>query len=211
MARYGSITVNEKLLLTPSWVSGSIAVFAGTLAVGIPFLSTAYFSSAFKGVHLVHSMDFTAATNSVSHAITNNIYMSDAPIFIFWGLIGLASYFIVNAILEGYRTARNMTDEMGYFKADKKSLEEELAVHMLIRTAGLIIWWPVFHYLLYSLFPYATVAGRVSASHTKDIHDWERTILAALWVILLVHCLAILIRLIALRPRLFGAHEMVDD
>ncbi len=196
------VSTNVILLLTPSWLSSYVLVLFGICLIGLPILLTRLHSTfALLPVFYRPGVDQTAAV--VGNALAQNKYLDNLPFFTFWALVGLASFLIVRTVVDAYAAVQEVRDQFGYVNADRRTLQQELRLHIAIRVGAVVGWWFLVRYLLYHLAPYAIAASHVTGLHLTDLHDWQRTVLASLAAVLALHGLTVLLRLIALRPRLF--------
>ncbi|HTB49039.1 MAG TPA: hypothetical protein VK712_03070, partial [Verrucomicrobiae bacterium] len=90
------------ILLTPSWLSGLIAVFSGLLlTVGVIIASSVDSSQVQQQLVTLQNTTAPALTlpgGTVPNA-SNNVLQTSWPLLVFWGFVGLAVYFVVEAVV----------------------------------------------------------------------------------------------------------------
>lgn len=199
---------NSKLLgvfLLPSWMSGLIAALAGILVIGGTVLLTHAGSTLHQGLlglHLAYQQSSGAQT--VSNTFAQNNSLNNVLLFVLWGAVGLVIYSIVQNMVHEFSSADELVHELHYVHADRRKILRAVGLRATVRLGALLAWWLLVRFMVYKLVPYDIAAARLSALHLTNVSDWARSVLGGAVCMLGVHGLTILLRLLVLRPRLFG-------
>jgi len=123
--------------------------------------------------------------------------------FLVYGVLQVMSHGLASVVstLLNFRFARS-TDT-------KIKMELELGSRIGIRIATAIIW--VFYWLFSAKFilPFCVLAGRVGVGELDTAEGWFYCLLSYVLLVLSLHLHIILIRLFALRPRIFGGNDVM--
>ena len=189
----------DLIALTPSLLSGLIACMTSAVLVLITVGGV-----LLGGIHISYIFPYDTTIDAVDNYIASNQYLSNAPVAVFWGLLGLVAYFIIELIVKGIRSAREIGDEMHYVNANRVGLLGETLAHLLVRMVALFGWWFLLQWMLYYLTPHLIVSSRAWGLDPSSGQAFGRAMGLAVAYALGIHGLTVLLRLIVLRPRLFG-------
>lgn len=198
------------VFLSPSWLSGLIAVLAGVLVViGTVVLThvSGTLQQGLLGLHLAYQQSSGAQT--VSNTFAQNTTLNNVLLFVLWGAVGLAVYSIVQNVVQELSSADELMHELEYARTNRRDILRAVALRAVIRLGALIAWWLLVRFMIFKLIPYDIASARLSALHLTSASDWTRSILGGTVCMLGVQGLAILLRLLVLRPRLFG-NEIIE-
>ena len=156
------------LLLTPSWISGLIAIVAGlVVCVGV--------IAAFE-VHnsLVQQQIVTIQQSRPQHTLTepgqalpendHPSLKSTWPLLVIWSLVGLAVYIIASSIARSAGQAEELRESLNYVNARPHALLASTAEHLALRlvATGLLIGFTLS--IWHQVVPYSITAARASAA-----------------------------------------------
>jgi hypothetical protein len=190
-----------KHLLQPSYLSGTIAVLTTALALGSILVSKAYLSSGWLAATLqtISNSDqglFSRSTGDGSSPF--NVVL----LFLFWACVGLSVYFLVIGIAQAAKEVRELEQEMNFVHTNRRAILRNFVGRLLVRFAGLVLMFITAAIYLKSILPYGLTT--ISAA-SLDAEGILTSLLAAFILLVTMHLLAVLLRAVALRPRLFTA------
>lgn len=195
-------------MLTPSWLSGliacliALAIVGGTLA--LPHFNS-YLNQGVLGLHTVTQHNtLTNAFQTVSERLSNNNAVNTALLFVLWCPVGLAVYYIAESIVRGLTHIDSLSHEFGYVNANRESMRRAIIWRAVLRIAAVAGWWLALHFTLYKVIPYAIATARVTTLHDTNAGYWLRSVAMAVACALCVQVITALLRLMVLRPRLWG-------
>lgn len=191
-------------ILQPSWYGGLFTVLFGIVTVAAFFIplfyegsgADRYFDSAkLQNTELYY--DF----NRLSVAVESSDFAGDVAVFVFWALVGLALYYILLSVVGVASNTIRFIQLVEYFKADRKRLEAEALVRLLLRLTAIFGL-----YLAYDLFISTALPYLIYVTHkallVTPLLGFLYLLSACLIWILIVHGLVILVRLMLLKYRI---------
>jgi hypothetical protein len=193
-------------LLKPSWLSGLFCA-VGSLAVVLGAVGMLYYRSS--SLHLLVQLQKSKPApvddyQTINTDLTTNTIISDIPLFIFWAGVGIVAYAFTAAIINALHTVVELQEESTYVHASRRELLKNAGERLLLRLGALIVWFIFLNYTLHLIIPYAIAVGYAGTS-TSSWLQGSLYLLAGIGVLIIcAHAHTILLRLIALRPRLFG-------
>jgi len=123
-------------------------------------------------------------------------------LFLFWALVGLMVYYFVVGLFRAASEARELEQEVNvYVHRNRYAVIRNFAERMLTRIAGLSLLFLVMVLYLTRVIPYSLTVGH--SISLEPIHIISVAVAFALLVVM-VHLITVLMRLVALRPRLFS-------
>jgi hypothetical protein len=182
-----------KLLLTPSWLSGLLAFVLGFIfSVGI-IVAFNFNNSAFqRQLKTYEDTSHTQATLTLPGETppeVQNSLQNTWPLIAFWGMIGLAVYFVVEFFIKGI-------DNVQY---------------LIVRFVSAVVWLVFLDYFIKRIIPYAIQASDNSVTKTASI---EIKILYGLLSFTLItvglHINVIFLRLALMKTRIFSSVDYSD-
>jgi len=196
------------LLLTPSWVVNFVGITFGVLATGATIVLSHY-----QGSELQRQIfEVQAHTNpgaesdsyqTIASNIANNQFLGALPLLLTWAAVGLIVYFFATSIVRSFGQAAELRDELSYVHVSRQERLREAWQHLAIRIAAAVGWFIFIKVTLSVLVPYALSAAKV-ASQSLSLQSVGYTLLGVgvLYAVVCIH--VVFLRLIALKPRLFG-------
>jgi hypothetical protein len=198
---------NLILLLTPSWVVNVIGITAGVILSGGAILLAHFTGSALRQQIFEVQTSQAAASPSnyqgVADNLANNSFLGALPLLVTWAVAGLVVYFLASAIFKAISQTFALREQMEYVHASKEGIKKDAITHLVIRLTALVLWFLFIKLTLSVIVPYALAASYATA-HDLSLQGVLDVVLAlaVIYGATLVH--AIFLRLVVLKPRLFG-------
>lgn len=190
------------ILLRPSALSGFVSLFSAITTV------------AYTAVSNVYNGSFTLAQgnyNSIGNKLDSNQFVSNLPLLTFWLLVGVVVYMFATNIVGAIHSAAELEAELSHFtNMNRKNLVFIAVQKLSIRIIGLGLWIFYMLYFLHTTIPYVLALSVKGTTLTSPLRGVEYFVLAVLILSLSLHVHAILLRIIALRPRIFSSALYVD-
>jgi hypothetical protein len=190
-----------KHLLQPSYLSATIAVATTLVAIGTVVLARLYLSTGW----LADSLRTIASSDQ--HLFSQGANDGGSPfntvlLFLFWAGIGLVVYFIVIGFVQMISEIRELEQEMNYVHTNRRSALLNYLERLVARCIGLGLLFITAAIYLKLLLPFVLSALSVAEFTLSDL---LASCFAILFLLIVTHLLAVLLRVVALRPRLFTA------
>jgi hypothetical protein len=196
------------LLIKPSWLSGLAALFV-SLAVVIGTVALVnYRGSELKLLKdtqdlqkiEAHEIDY----EGLEEGLTAYNLISDIPLFLIWGAVGLVAYSFTMSIAGTFQRAVEFEHELDYVHADKQKLVKEAFIHLGARLGFLIAWFLYLQLTLHFLLPYVIALSYAATGDISLLTSIIYIVVASAVAFVGLHLHVVLLRLICLRPRVFG-------
>lgn len=199
------------MLVTPSWLSGVVAV-VGALGIIIGTMLSAQFEgSSLQAEYLKYQSTASPANyNDATDNFFGSGFINNLPLLIFWALIGVVVYLFAVSIFNAVRHTAELKGELEYANVNRRSLLMQAGMHLAIRLVALIVWVAYINFFLHQIVPYCMAATLAGMSQITTWQGIGFIILAAVVLVLAIHLHAIMLRLIVLRPRIFTKALYVD-
>jgi hypothetical protein len=199
-------------LLTPSWLSGLIAILSGlvvTVGTIIVFnLSNSPIQQQIAGWQNTRQQTTLTVPGQIVAAPQNSLQTS-WPLLAFWAAIGLAVYFVVEEIISIARNTAELKAELDYVHASRQQLLRTSMTRLLIRVAAIAAWLIFIDIFSKRIIPYSLISAQAG---TADLVSWNGLFyesLAFVMVALSLHAHTIFLRLVARKPRVFSSATYV--
>jgi hypothetical protein len=197
------------VIFSPSFLSILLSFLVVLAVVGGTIVATVYTTSI--APNFIATLNQQASTNkSVAHTygtatnfLNGNSAFSDAPLALFWAMVGVGVYATVISMGSLLRSVSETKRETKYKHVDHDAFVRITLVRLLIRLFGIVLAWFVLDGLIKYIFPYTVAAAHV-ASQGSWVQHISYAIAAALGIMVGLHILVVVIRLIWLRVRLFS-------
>lgn len=188
-------------LLRPSYSSGFLAVLSTLIIVGSAFVSKLYLSAGWLADTLRTISDSDTALLE-QHSGDGSSPFNVVLLFMFWSFVGLGVYFIVIGIASGIKEGKEISDELNYVHTNRVKIIQTFFERLAIRAVGLVLLFVIVSLYLKRMIPFSIESVRAVNSDFRSI---VTLLIAIIGLLTMVHLTAILLRMIALRPRLFSA------
>jgi hypothetical protein len=195
-----------ELLVKPSWLSAILGV-TGSVSIIIGALSMLFYrSGTIQVLSQLQTKDEAPATNYqvINTDLASNSFLSNIPLLVFWAGVGIVAYFFTMAIVNALRSAAELESEMTYVHARRGELIRYAFERLGIRLVALILWLLYLQFTVHTIIPYAIAVSFAGTLETSWLTGGLYVLAGIAILCVSAHAHAILIRLTALRPRLFG-------
>lgn len=199
------------ILLTPSWLSGLFVTFSSlALCVGTSIISRYQASSVRLYFITYHAGRLGDTYRRFSDSILGNSFISNLPLFIFWGLVGLVVYLFAANIMTALRNTAELKNELDYVHADRGQLLWQSVRHLLVRLVVLVVWVGYIMFFFQRVLPYCVTASVVGSAQLNTTQDSLYILLSITVTAAALHIHVVLLRLLLLRPRIFSQALYAD-
>ena len=207
-----NITEKDKkiigMLLSPSWLSGLIAIVAGlVISIGVIVAFTANNSPVQQQLVAWQQNQpsedvkpFTADPNANKPTLKNSW-----PLLIVWSFIGLVVYAGAAAAAHSFSKAEAMHESLGYVNVNRDKAIRMTAVHILLRALAAITLGILVTIFIKTVMPYAITAAHASAADFFSGTGVLYALLSFAIVAVTLHLQTIFLRLSLGRVRLFSS------
>lgn len=197
-------------LLTPSGLSGTLAVIAGLIVtIGVITAFTFQNSSIQQQLIAWQQTQPQKALTTADQTLPENDKPTLAgswPLIIVWSLIGLVTYTIAASIAHSFSEAMRIKKSMNYVNAKPRSILETTAEHMILRIVALVILGILVNLFFKRIIPYGISASHASASDVLSGQGALYALLSFFVVAFSVHLQTIFLRLALGKIRIFSSY-----
>ena len=212
----GASADNHKLfiiLLTPSWLSGLVAVVA-SLAVMVTTVMALHFPGSSLQLLLDdHKGNTSPSLSTGSLAVSNNFssnqLINDIPLFVLWGCVGLLVYSLIISTANTLGGAGELMAELNFTHVKRWRLLGQELGRLLIRVIVLVGWVLFTEITVHTILPYVIALTQFASSAVGVMNTVLDAALAFVVLTACLHLHVILLRLLMLKPRLFGQTDYV--
>lgn len=197
-----------KSLITPSWLSGLVAILLA-LAVTIGVIVVFSFNNSLIRQQLLifqnlQPLPTLTQPGGIAQTPTNSL-QTTWPLIVFWGVVGLVFYFVVETITKVVRNVQELRRELDYVNVRRDSIIRSEVRFLAIRVV-IVVFWIIFSAFFFKyIIPYSIMASYASASNPKSV-DGILYALVSLFIIgLSLHIHTIFLRSALGRPRIFSS------
>jgi hypothetical protein len=194
------------ILLSPSWLSGLLTAIASLGLVAFSIISSHYNGSnaqlQFLKFNAGRSHD---STRAIGHTLDKNAIISNLPLMLFWCIVGFIVYMFANNVMVAIQQAAEFRQELDHYANLNR---RQLIVHAIeklgIRLMVLIIWVPYILVFFHVIVPYIIALSLAASPALASPSGISYFILASVVMFVSVHIHVVMLRLLALRPRLLS-------
>lgn len=209
-SRMNGVTSKDRkligLLLSPSWLSGLIAiVVALVMSAGVVIAFSANNSSvqqqliSWQQNQPKQEKIYTPDPNANKPTLKNSW-----PLLIVWSIIGLIVYTIAGAIIHSISKAEKLHESLGYVNVDRDKMIKLTAEHILLRVLAALSLGALISVFFKVVVPYSVTAGHASAADVASANGFLYMVLAFAIVFFSLHLQTIFLRLSLGRVRMFS-------
>ncbi len=194
-------------LLTPSWLSGLVVVVA-SLAVMTTTIAALHFPGS--GLQLLLNDQSNGSQPSldtgslaVSSNFSSNELVSDIPLFVLWGCVGLLAYSFIMNLSGALRQASEFRAKLDFTNIDRQQLVQQALQRLALRAVVLVAWVLFIELTIHVILPYAVALTQFSSSAVGLFNTGLDAVLAFAVLVVCLHVHTIMLRLLLLKPRVF--------
>jgi hypothetical protein len=194
-------------LLTPSWLSGLIAIVAGlvvVVGVGLAFSSTGgALQQQLIDLQNTKQQSTLTVPGQTIDAPKNSLQTS-WPLLAFWAVIGLIVYFIVEEVIAIGRNTSELKAELGYVHASRQRLIRGTVQRLAVRIGALVLWLVFIEVFFKRIIPYSITAAQAATADLVSLQGLYYELLAFTMIALSFHIHTIFLRIVVRKPRVFA-------
>lgn len=192
-------------LIMPSWFEAAVVFLVATIAVVLLVTPSLYAGSEFE-VYFSYvernPTELQAGYNELSEKVNTSELAADISVFGLWALVGLAGYAIISSIMRVIRQTAQFHDELEYSHTDKRAVIIESVIHLGVRLLAVGGLYILLMLLLTRAVPLFALQFR-SLNPSDTLLFITNCLLAGALIVVSTHAVTILLRLVALRTRVF--------
>jgi multisubunit Na+/H+ antiporter MnhB subunit len=195
------------MLITPSWMSLLLGIVVSLIVV-LGSLGLAYYRSS--TLQTLINLDQTQSTKvDGSYRVTSendrlSVILSDLPLFIFWAGVGMAAYSFTTGIWGSFQSVAELGEEMNYVHVKRRELLTYAFERLALRIGALIGLLALLNYTVHRILPYSVALSYAGTTENNWLTGVLFVLFGMLVLLVVSHAHTILLRLIVLKPRLFG-------
>jgi len=195
-------------LLTPSWVVNFFGIAIGVIATGAVIVLTKYESSALRfQIFDVQSRNIVDQQQGIYANITlearDSSFLGALPLLITWACVGLLVYYFAMALAKSFGSAAAMREQMDYVNASRAGIKKQAFISLGIRLLATLGWFIFIKLSISFIVPYALASASAAATgFSLQTVGYAVMAVVVLYLDVVIH--AIFLRLVLLRPRVFG-------
>ncbi|MEK7594499.1 MAG: hypothetical protein AAB436_02590 [Patescibacteria group bacterium] len=195
-----------ELLLTPSWLSGMIAIVLALVISGGAIIAFEIHNDSLTQQLLSWQQDKPEKPLTTPDQIVvaeKPTLQSSWPLLVLWSLMGLVVYAIAAWIIHSIAKAAEVRESLKYVNAKPDALLTTTAEHLVLRILGsvvlvsfVVVFWKV-------IIPYSITAAHAAAADLLSLEGVLYGLLSFSLVVVSAHALTIALRLALGTVRVF--------
>ncbi len=201
-----------KLLFSPSWISGLLAVSLGLIfSIGV-IITFSLNTSSVQQQLISWQQDHDKPQRPLTQPGTlvtadEHPQLKDSwPLLIVWAGVGLLVYMMIAAAVHSLSEAEAVRESLGYVHANPAKTLQVTLGHVILRLSAAVALAVMVIIFYKQVIPYSITASRASTSDIQSINGVLYAILAFSIVALSWHLQAIFLRLSLGRARVFSGN-----
>lgn len=147
-----------------------------------------------------------------NETVFGNPTLNKILFFVFWMVIGLVVYVVLSGLGSGISSAEHSIEEAHFVHAQKLRLGSELGLKVVLRViaSGLLILYLFAFFKI--LLPFGVLCARITSGDISQLINWLYALMGFSVLCATFYLGMLLLRLLLLRPRVFGGLEdMIQD
>lgn len=206
------------ILIMPSFASTVLCVMGSALVMAAAALSynakTGFLYDLLLGpgssIGLLKSGQDTLDT--IFQTTFGNALLNKIIFFAFWCFVGLVVYILISGAGKTTLAISDVTHQLQYFNVRKKQFEEQLGLRLMVGAIALLGLFIYGVFFMRMLFPFALLCGQIGVGDISSINGWLYILAGFTVLTLSFHLIIVALRLLLLRPRLFGgSQDIIED
>lgn len=196
------------LLLTPSWLSGLLAVVVG-LIICVGTIAVFHYNDTTMQKQLIawqQSKPEKPLTTPEQVLEENDkpTLKGSWPLIVVWSITGLVVYLIAVYVVHSIESTKQFADSINYVNSRPESVLVATAEKLTLRFVSFLFLIATGYLVWHNVIPYGIMAGRVAALDLLSVGGILAAILSFSVVALSLHVLTVFARLTLGRPRVFS-------
>lgn len=196
------------LLLTPSWLSGLLAVVIG-LIISVGGIATfeAHNSQLQQQLLVWQQSKPQPVLTTAGQTVPENDHpslKSSWPLFLVWSVAGLVVYAAAVAIVHSFTKAEEFRESLEYVHARPRAALATTAEHLLLRLLATIVLAVFTIAFWHQVVPYSIAAAHASAADLLSLDGGLYALLSFALIAICWHVETVLLRLSLGRARVFS-------
>ena len=195
-------------LLTPSWLSGFLAVTLSLAFVVAIIVGSQLNGSSIQELYRTETAQSFSSVATIYHETSqkyaNNRLISSVPLFVFWACLGLLVYAFAANVFGAFRNAAELGVEMEYANVDRQALLLTALERVTTRILAALLIFVFLRFCANVVVPYVGALSHLAYSDA----NLAMNVVYFLWALaagaVALHALTVLMRLFTLRARLFS-------
>jgi len=193
------------VLISPSWLSGFLSLLASLGIVTFSIVSAHYQGSNAKLQFLKYNAAGHGSTQSIAQTLDRNVFISNLPLLLFWCLVGFVVYMFAANVVSAVQQAAEFRQELDHYaNLNRRQMIRYALEKLAIRLAVLVLWVPYILMFFGRIVPYVIASALASSPQVASPSGLSYAILAIVVGFVTIHVHVVLLRLLALRPRLLS-------
>ncbi len=141
----------------------------------------------------------------------SNPVLNKLVFFAFWCLVGLVIYMLLTGLGKTSVSLSDTAHRLFYFSAKRQVFEEDIGKRLIIASVALLLGFIYSIFFIQTLLPFSILCGRIGIGNLNNISGWLYTLGAFVVFGLGIYIFIVILRLLLLKPRLFGGGETLVD
>jgi hypothetical protein len=203
-----------KLFITPSWLSGVIAIVLGlVMTAGLVIIINLKDNGTIQAIDSVikarpsHLLLTLPGQNS-SHDTSS--LASTWPLLAFWAFIGLIAFVITEEIVKSFTKSKHFLEELHYVNARPKDNLRFAIIKLSTRLAILITWLVFTNLFFKEIMPWSIKIANTYSQHLEELKAYEKLAESFIVTTLCLHLHTVFMRATIGKPRLFTSANYLD-
>lgn len=197
------------LVVTPSWLSGLIAVASG-LAITIFVIGAFSLDNSSVQQQLLiwqqtqPTVEPARTAPGTYVASTKPTLQNNWPLIIIWAIVGLIVYGICASLLRSLSRAAELKQSLNYVHAKPELLLRNAAQHIALRVVAGVVLIVLLQAFVRQILPYSITAAHASAADFLTVEGILYALISSTIVMVSLHLITIFTRLTFGRVRVFS-------
>jgi len=196
------------LLLTPSWLSGLVAVVIGlTISVGVIVAFDAHNSQLQQQLMAWQDTQPQPGLATPGQSLPENnrpTLQGSWTLLLLWSLVGLLVYSLVATIIRSFVRAEELRESLDYVNAQRQTILVSTAKHLLLRVIASILLLILAAAFWRQIVPYSIAAAHASDTDLVSLDGSLYALLSFSLIVVSLHVQTILLRMALGRTRVFS-------
>ncbi len=146
----------------------------------------------------------------LNQTILGNPLLNKFLFFGFWMMVGLFVYVLISTFGQTLAETEKELKSLHYIHARKAQIEHDLLLRLALRFTGLLVGFLYGWFFIRLIFPFCVFASRVGLGSLSKASGWFYLALGLSVLLLALHGIVVTLRLIVLRPRLYGGWDNLE-